>query len=212
MPTLESEITQANRDQEVSEIDTFTTFRYHQFFRHFPTTAEEVLDVGCNTGRGGQILKNLQPNVRLTGLDCVPERVEALDKSVYAGAVCSFTQELALPSKSMDVVVAGEFLEHVPPEQVQPTLCELFRVLRLRGRLLMTTPNPYSIWKIRRKTSVMLDSSHLTQHYPECLKLRLKMIGFSNIRICGSGKASLKIGEKWPLFLYGSYLIRADKW
>ena len=38
------------------------------------------LDVGCNTGRGGAVLKDCNALLQLTGLDCVPERVAALDR------------------------------------------------------------------------------------------------------------------------------------
>jgi hypothetical protein len=111
----------------------------------------------------------------------------------------------------MDGIVAGEFLEHLYPSDVDPTLCEFQRVLRIGGILLMTTPNPYSLNMRRRKGSVY-GVAHLTQHFPEVLSWRLKMHGFSKVRICGSGRASLKVGEKFPwLSVYGSYLISAVK-
>ncbi len=212
MPISSQEIAAANADQVISECDTFTCARYRQFLSHMPAHVARILDVGCNTGRGGIVLKQALSQIELWGLDCVASRVERLDPAVYAKGVCSFSQNLDIETSSIDAIVAGEFIEHVPPEQIDDTLCEFFRVLRLRGRLLMTTPNPRSFWKWKRKSSVILDPSHLTQHYHECLKFRLRTIGFSRIRIYGSGKASLKIGEHFPLFLYGSYLITADKW
>ena len=74
-----SEIVELNRGQKLSEIDPFTEGRYEQFVRHLPRDARVVMDVGCNTGRGGVVMKTLRPGLRITGLDCVPERVEALD-------------------------------------------------------------------------------------------------------------------------------------
>jgi hypothetical protein len=41
-----------------------------------------------------------------------------------------------------DAVVTGELLGHMPPEQIYSTLCEFLRLPSLRGRLMMTTPNP----------------------------------------------------------------------
>lgn len=212
MPYSESEVASANKKQTVSESDSFTLDRYRQFSHHLPLECLRVLDVGCNTGRGGEVLKSQRQDLEIWGLDCVTERVEALDSKTYSKSICSFTQNIAIERDSVDAVVAGEFIEHVPAEQVYPTLCEFFRILKLKGRLLMTTPNPYSIWKFKRRTSVLLDSSHLTQHYPDCLRDKLRSIGFSRVRIYGSGKASRKLGEHFPLFLYGSYLISADKW
>ena len=204
---------EANRAQTGSETDSFTLARYKQFFRHFPRHATNLLDVGCNTGRGGEILKGFDPTFDLTGLDCVPERVAALDKNVYRQALCGFSSDIPVDGASFDVVVGGEFIEHVPPSEVDATLREFFRVLRLKGRLLLTTPNPNYLKNKIKKLSVLLDEAHVSQHFPKCLSFRLRMIGFSNIKVLGSGRVSLFLGQRFPFLpVYGSYLIRADKW
>jgi ubiquinone/menaquinone biosynthesis C-methylase UbiE len=202
-----------NRLQEVSEKDSFTPDRYRQFYRHFPVRAKTILDVGCNTGRGGDVLKTCNPAIELTGIDCVPERIAALDKRVYDRTLCGLSTQIPAPDGSFDVVVAGEFIEHVPPIQVEATVAEFFRVLRLRGRLLLTTPNPDYLKNRFKHLSVLQAPSHLSQHYPDCLAARLRLTGFSKVKVCGSGRVSRFIGPWFPvLSLYGSYLIRGDKW
>ena len=202
-----------NRRQEVSESDSFTPGRYQQFYRHFPHHAKTVLDIGCNTGRGGAVLKKCNPALELTGLDCVPERVAALNKDDYKQGHCAFSTEIPAENNSFDVVVAGEFIEHLPPPQVDATLMEFFRVLRLKGRLLLTTPNPNYLKNRLKHLSVMLDPSHLSQHYSDCLAFRLRTIGFSRVKVYGSGRVSRLFGQRFPfLFVYGSYLICGDKW
>ena len=170
-----SEIVELNRGQEVNVTDPFTERRYEQFVRHLPPEAHDVLDVGCNTGRGGLVMKTLRPSLRITGLDCVPERVEALDPKIYDARICDFTQSFSWPSDSFDAIVAGEFIEHLPPDQVDATLCEFFRVLRLRGRLLLTTPNPRYIKLFLQRTSV-LGGAHISQHYIGSLRRRLAAV------------------------------------
>jgi ubiquinone/menaquinone biosynthesis C-methylase UbiE len=207
-----SEIVELNRGQKVSEIDRFTEGRYEQFVRHLPRDARVVLDVGCNTGRGGIVMKTLRPSLRITGLDCVPERVEALDSRIYDARICDFTQSISSPSDSFDAIVAGEFIEHLPPNQVDATLCEFFRVLRLHGRLLLTTPNPRYLRLFLQRASV-LGGAHVSQHYIASLRQRLAAVGFSAITIRGSGRVSSILGEHIPLrAVYGSYLARATKW
>jgi len=207
-----SEVVELNREQEVSETDPFTERRYEQFVRHLPRDARDVLDVGCNTGRGGAVMKTLRSHLRLTGLDCVPERVEALNPKVYDVRICDFTQSISSPSDSFDAIVAGEFIEHLPPDQVDATLCEFFRVLRLQGRLLLTTPNPRYIKHFLNQTSV-LGGAHISQHYIGSLRRRLAAVGFSAITIRGSGRVSSLIGEHIPFrAVYGSYLACASKW
>lgn len=203
----------ANRAQLVSETDTFTPDRYRQMAAHFPGNPTTILDVGCNTGRGGAVLKELYPNIDLTGLDCVPERLAHLDKRIYQQSVCGFTHELPFEDRSFDVIVGGEFIEHVPPTQVEATLAGFFRILRLKGRLLLTTPNPSYLKNRIKNLSVLLDESHVTQHYPDALSFRMRSIGFSRIRIYGTGRVSNYLGQRFPwLPVYGSYLIQGDKW
>jgi ubiquinone/menaquinone biosynthesis C-methylase UbiE len=136
----------------------------------------------------------------------------SLDSSVYSQAVVGFTQNLPFEDRSVDAVVAGEFLEHVPPKFIEPTLCEFFRVLKLHGVFSMTTPNPRYLKNRIRGLSVLSDPSHVTQHYPEILKQRLMGVGFSSVKINGSGKVSRFLGKRLPLFIYGSYLLSAKKW
>ena len=187
-------IVEANRSQRGSETDTFTPARYRQMLGHFPKHAEKILDVGCNTGRGGRVIKQLNPACELTGLDCVPERLAALDKGIYQQGLCGFASQINVADKSFDVIVGGEFIEHVPPSQIDPTLAEFFRVLKLKGRLLLTTPNPNYLKNKLKNLSVLQEASHLTQHYPDALAYRLRLIGYSRIRIFGSGRVSLWLG------------------
>ncbi|MEY3479520.1 MAG: hypothetical protein RIQ71_295 [Verrucomicrobiota bacterium] len=212
MPITNEFLLQANRAQTGSENDPFTVGRYRQFAKYFPEGVRSVLDVGGGTGRGGAELKRIFPDLVITGVDCVPERVVAMDATVYMERVCAFADCLPAADGSFDAIVAGEFIEHVPGLKIEPTLNEFFRVLRLKGRLLLTTPNPNYIRNKMQGLSVITDSSHVSQHYPRVLKLRLRMAGFSKITIRGSGKVSRFLGTCGPLPLYGSYLCAASKW
>jgi 2-polyprenyl-3-methyl-5-hydroxy-6-metoxy-1,4-benzoquinol methylase len=124
MPQDRSEIVELNREQKISETDTFTEERYRQFYAHLPAGAKRILDVGCGIGRGGAALKLRDAGLELTGLDCVLERIAALDKGIFSQGLCAFTTDIPVESGRYDAVVAGEFLEHVPPVQVDATLAE----------------------------------------------------------------------------------------
>jgi SAM-dependent methyltransferase len=207
---LEKYIT-LNSPQQGAEADPFTIERYAQFHRFMPKHARSVLDLGASTGRGGRRLAELNPGYQLTALDCVQSRLGALPKC-YGRAIYGLSTAISVDDQSFDAVVAGEFLEHLYPMDVDPTICELQRVLKVRGRLLMTTPNPaYLYLFLTGKTVYTVD--HMTQHWPDLLKARLKMHGFSRVRVYGSGKMTRYIGSYFPfLFLYGSFLITGDKY
>jgi len=196
--------------QPKSEYDPFTEERYRQFFRFFPQGSQTVLDIGCNTGRGGKVLKELDSNLRIHGLDAVKDRLDRLPMDVYESGIHGFSTRIPSDDSSYDVIVAGEFIEHIYHVDVDQTLGEIFRVLKLGGRLLLTTPNPEDIKRKWRGKSI-LGGSHVSQHFPDMLALKLRMSGFSRVKIEGSGKVTRYLGSKFPLFVYGSYLAMGDK-
>ncbi|HLH57256.1 MAG TPA: class I SAM-dependent methyltransferase [Verrucomicrobiae bacterium] len=213
MPSSRESLIENNRKQIGSETDSFTPDRYRQMYRHLPSHAKEIMDVGCNTGRGGSVLKQLNPALRLTGLDCVEERIASLDQNVYERRICSFSNQIPVAGDYLDAILGGEFLEHVPPADVDATLAEFFRILRLRGRVILTTPNPNYLKNKLKNQSVLLEKWHVSQHYPDCLRHRLRAVGFSRVRVYGSGRMTRYVGQRLPfLSVYGSFLIQGDKW
>lgn len=200
---------QENVRQEVAEHDPFTVGRYRQFARYSPA-APVTLDVGCCTGRGGAEYSRLLPQAEIWGLDVVQTRLDALP-DLYARKICGLSTAIPLSDGEVDVVLAGEFLEHLTPADVDPTIFEFHRVLKVGGRLLLTTPNPRYL-KLTLQGGSVYGPGHLTQHYPGLLRSRLMMHGFKHVRIRGSGQVSRYAGQYFPLrAVYGSYLISADK-
>lgn len=211
MINLHKKYEEQNLQQEVSEYDSFTLERYDQFYRFFPKAASSVLDVGCNTGRGGLHLKKLDPSLTLFGVDCVQTRLESLP-GCYSERIYCLSTDIPIQDQVIDVIVAGEFLQCLYPSDVDKTLCEFQRVLKIRGKLLLTTPNPnYVKYKIKKSSMYDLVGQQ-SQHFPGVLRTRLLMHGFSNIKIFGSGKMSRYLGWHFPFrSAYGSYLIIASK-
>jgi ubiquinone/menaquinone biosynthesis C-methylase UbiE len=207
---LHQKYEQQNILQTGAETDTFTLERYEQFHKYFPARAKRVLDIGCNTGRGGLKLKEIDPSLSICGLDCVKKRLAELP-DCYDERIYGLSTEIPAKDGEFDAVFAGEFLEHLYPSDVDKSICEFQRVLAIGGRLLLTTPNPYYLKHKLQKKSIY-GVSHLTQHFPSVLKHRLKMHGFSHVRIVGSGKVTRYLGYHFPLrTVYGSYLIFGDK-
>lgn len=208
---VQSKYEEQNELQTVSEDDPYTLERYRQFHKNMHRSAVRILDVGCNTGRGGEKLKSLNPKYELHGLDCVKARLSRLP-SCYATHVYGLSTDIPVQDGFYDAIVAGEFLEHLYPHDVDKTLCEFQRVLRIGGRVLLTTPNPFYL-KNRMQRKSVYGVSHLTQHFPKVLKTRMQMHGFSSVKMLGSGKVTQVLGSRFPInSVYGSFLLRADKW
>ena len=100
---------------------------------------ETVLDLGCGAGEFGAALT--EAGAHPIGVDVAAEalrraaaRVPGLDLRLWRDG-----EPLPLEDRSVDVVWAGEVIEHVA--DVAPWLSEVRRVLRPRGTLLLTTPH-----------------------------------------------------------------------
>ena len=201
-----------NTLQLISENDEFTKDRYRQFLKFSPKNTHRILDLGCNTGRGGALLKKRNPSLSISGLDCVKDRLARIPDGIYEDKIYGLSTDIPVANDLYDVVIAGEVLEHLYPEDIDRTLSEIFRVLKVGGRLLLTTPNPKDI-KRRVRGKSILGGCHVSQHFDDVLKWRMKLIGFSKVRVVGTGRVSRYLGSRFPwLSIYGSYMAMGDKY
>ena len=96
-----------------------------------------VLDVGCGSGWLAGLLQQ-RTDATVIGVDIV----EGLNPTGWSYLTADVTRGLPLRDGSVDCVVAGEIIEHVPdPDQM---LTEIHRVLAPGGSLVISTPNMVS--------------------------------------------------------------------
>lgn len=204
-----------NIQQEVSERDPFTINRYIQFAKYIKQNGKHgsILDIGCNTGRGGEILKNEFPSTELIGLDVVDERLASISPTTYSKLVCGSATEKNFEDNSIDAIVGGEFIEHIASDDVNICLRLCYQYLSKGGLLLLTTPNPEAYQeRMKLRVSVYDDPSHLCIMSIADLTQRLKNAGFKTVWVKGSGKASNYLPDWFPFInIFGSYLILAKK-
>jgi len=81
-----------------------------------PIKFKSVLDVGCGFGRIGELLADR--DVDYTGIDVSDEMIRAARKRLPDGKFRTTSLEAFAPTETYDLVLAVEFLMHVPPEEI----------------------------------------------------------------------------------------------
>ena len=189
--------------------DTFSTHRYKQMARAVKNDPKKILDIGVGSGVGGDVLRARFPNSVIIGLEAVGDRLGNARAS-YNEIVHGLATDKIFEDGNFDLVVAGELIEHIETRDVNVFFQQVFSILRLGGLFIFTTPNPNDI-KMRLQNRSVLGGSHVSQHFIRETRVRLRLESFRVKRIYGTGRTSLFLGKWFPKFLYGSYMVIAEK-
>ena len=149
---------------------------------------ERMLDIGCGDGRLARLIKALCPGVLIHGCDLSSvalARAEGIDQRY---TVNLDQDPIPEPDGSMDLILASEVIEHL----VNPrhALAEVRRVLRPRGRVLITVPN-VAFWRFRWQAlrggvpSVTADERHLHSYNARVLAGLLTSEGLCPVMMTG---------------------------
>jgi ubiquinone/menaquinone biosynthesis C-methylase UbiE len=157
-----------------------------------------VLDIGCGAGEFSALLREagahpIAVDVAGAALRRARERVPGLDTRLWEPG-----EPLPLKDTSVDVVWAGEVIEHVA--DVAPWLSELRRVLRPRGTLLVTTPHhgPGRLLRLALSRRAFAEhfeprSDHVRYFSPRTLRALLDDLGFDVAELrCAGGAPGLR--------------------
>ena len=103
---------------------------------------ESVLDVGCGGGVDTLIAAMMVgPGGKAIGIDLIPEMVERAKENLEKTALKNVSfresspEEMPFPDESFDVVISNGVFNLVPDKP--KALSEVYRVLKLSGRLMM---------------------------------------------------------------------------
>jgi 2-polyprenyl-3-methyl-5-hydroxy-6-metoxy-1,4-benzoquinol methylase len=110
---------------------------------------KKLLDVGVVdhfAGSGQHLHRQLaRVAAESLGVDVVEEGIEALRREGFNARVCDVTEETI--GEVFEIIVAGELIEHLGAPQALFRLGQ--RNLIRGGRLVLTSPNPYYVSRIR---------------------------------------------------------------
>lgn len=164
-------------------------------------------------------LKNTRRDSLLIGVDSDQHAVLGRGQK---GSLVGDAFGLPFRTKSIDCVILGEFVEH--HSEISSVLEECHRVLKVGGRLLITTPNPHFVnrlvkaWLLRSRRGLireaniraaMGDAGHLVLWDPLSLCNLLSRVGFRVEEATTLGLWVPYIGRLIPAFRLG---LSLDVW
>lgn len=108
---------------------------------------QRILDVGCGTGTLAMLIQERHPDIEVHGVDGDSKVLEiARSKATQAGANVAFARamawELPYPDGTFDRVVSSLFFHHLVTNDKRRAACEILRVLRPGGTLLLADFGP----------------------------------------------------------------------
>ena len=127
---------------------------------------QRVLDLGCGTGRyctllaeRGASIVGLDPSEKM--LEQARQRTSALSYiELHHGTI----EQMDFPNEYFDMVLSALALNHLP--ELEPTLREMVRVLKYRGRMIISDIHPY--WPVSGHNYVeFFDESGQEYRIPE---------------------------------------------
>ena len=109
-------------------------------------TGETILDIGCGNAR--DIVPVLKAGATVVGVDVSEGMLQQAQRELASAGYDEVRLELgdatklAFPSEAFDKIVCSETIEHIP--EADTAVSEMFRVLKVGGSLVMSTPNSRS--------------------------------------------------------------------
>jgi len=136
-----------------------------------------ILEVGCGTG---SLLKILQQNNNVYGVDISESGIQKAKKENIKCELININRDsLPFPDNSFDICICLETIEHL--ENPYHCLKEIRRVLKKKGRFLISIPNPKTMHPYFYPSIFTINN----------LKELLSLTSFSVIRIAGWGQVIL---------------------
>lgn len=192
--------------------------------RLVPTSARSILDVGCGAGDLGALIKRLQPEVRIVGVELYQPSAAAarlvLDEVILGGIEETLSQ---LPSNAFDCIILADVLEHL--QDPWHVLRALRRCLRAQGCIVASVPNVrhYYVWiplilagQWNYSEWGLLDSTHVRFFTRHTLLEMFSRSGYKPQVVDANYTGNkLILGINWCLhrafddFLAGQYLLVA---
>ena len=172
------------------------------YFKEAFTTSMKILDIGCGSGRDLRILHEM--GFQADGVDPCEEFINFVNSQItrYGSKVfVDYLPELAtIHDNSYDGILCSAVLMHLPKEELFDAIFAIRRILKEKGRLLLSIPQPDTT--IDPNTHRDINGRLFNGIIPEELQLMLERIGFRLLTRWDSDDSLNRDHRKWTTMLY----------
>lgn len=146
-----------------------------------PSGGGRLLDVGAGNGWFVARMRDLGWDAQ--GVEPDPAAVRVAGEELGVEIKCSTLEASAYPDESVDVITLAHVIEHLPDPI--STLKECRRILRLGGRVVITTPNTRSLGRrlFREDWLHWSIPQHMTLFCPSALENFVVQAGLVPVRV-----------------------------
>ena len=106
---------------------------------------DKIADSGAGEGIFLDIAKSFNQSIATIGLDIASEHCKTINKKGHY-SICGDAENLPIEDNSLDAVFLLDVIEHFFDAKV---LDEIYRILKVGGMLLLSTPNKYGIYEYK---------------------------------------------------------------
>lgn len=186
-------------------------FKIRKLLTHFSEVKRRrlrILDVGCGDGH---LLWSFTESHECVGIDISEKPLErARNRGIETYAIDLESGRFPFPSDYFDIAVCSEVIEHLVNPDIM--LCEINRILKKGGHLLLTFPNvnhPFSLLvqiflDLPPMHSARYKSPHIRDYTLKMAKWLLHEFGFNTVKAIGShvypseNRLSQWLAERFP--------------
>lgn len=109
-----------------------------------PKKGQKILDIGCGTGETLSFLKEHLPKPELFGIDSSSVAIKYAKKRGHKNILKVDAKKLPFEDNSFDYILLLDVIEHI--EDDTAILIEAKRVLKKKGKIIITAPALQFIW------------------------------------------------------------------
>jgi 2-polyprenyl-3-methyl-5-hydroxy-6-metoxy-1,4-benzoquinol methylase len=133
-------------------------YAWNTVTKYAPGKPVRILEVGCGMGSICGRMHDQWPQSIITGIDISTQSIQIAQK-LFSNDKVDFKESILTPDtfdEQFDLIVFMDVYEHIAVEDRTEVHLALLKILRNKGRIILTVPTPYNLkWSLKNKPETM---------------------------------------------------------